>query len=230
MANFSTHLYGGALVSSVGSLAVFGLGWTDPALTQMLFLAGVAGGLLPDIDADNSTPVRGFFTLLGALFAFLASFAMLGRLLPRELVVVWVVVFVGVRFGLFELFSRCTVHRGLCHSWLAAGFSALAALNGAFHLVGFSARESWLVGIFVALGYLTHLFLDESASVDLLRNRVKRSFGTALKPFSMAAPGASLTMFLGAIALAFLAPPVDPILAAAAGVQVDGISLSITVR
>lgn len=78
----------------------------------------------------------------------------------------------------------------------------------------------------MALGYLAHLCLDEIASVDLLRNRVKRSFGTALKPFSVAAPMASIAMLSGAAALTYLAPTAYPVLAAAGRLQLDGLPLS----
>lgn len=227
MANFSAHLYGGAAVSSMGALAVHGLGWADSDQTQMLFFVGIAGSLLPDIDADNSAPVRGFFNLLGVVLAFLACFTLIGRFSLLDLAMIWAGVFLIVRYGLFEVFARFTVHRGVWHSWLAVGFTTLAAANGAFHLLGFQAWESWLVGLFVALGYLTHLCLDEIASVDLLSNRVKRSFGTALKPFSTSSPTASVAMLLGAIALAYLAPTVDPVLAAAHRLQLDGLSVSL---
>ena len=119
-----------------------------------------------------------------------------------------------VRFGLFEIFCRFTVHRGVWHSWLAAAFMTSATVNIAYHLVGISAWDSWLTGSFVALGYLTHLCLDEIAGVDLLHHRVKRSFGTALKLFSIASPIASIAMFLGTLALVYLAPTVAPVVAA----------------
>jgi hypothetical protein len=230
MANFSAHLYGGAAVSSLGALGVYALGWADPGLTQMLFFVGVAGSLLPDIDADDSSPVRGFFTLLGVISAFLVSFALIERFLLLDLALLWTGVFLFVRYGVFEVFARFTVHRGVWHSWLAAGFAALAAVNGAFHFAGFTAWDSWLVGMFVALGYLAHLCQDEIASVDLLSNRVKRSFGTAFKPFSTAAPTASLVMFLAASGLAWLAPTVDPVLAAAGNLQYDSLPLSFKVE
>jgi hypothetical protein len=90
----------------------------------------------------------------------------------------------------------------------------LAGANLAFHLVGMSAWDSWLAGLFVALGYLTHLCLDEIASVDLLGNRLRRSFGTALKPFSIARPRASLGMLAAVVALGLASPPVAPLKAA----------------
>lgn len=226
MASFSAHLYGGAVVSSAGAFAVHTLGWTDAGQTQTLFLVGIAGSLLPDIDADNSAPVRGFFTLLGVVLAFLTCFSLIGRFPPLQLTLIWLGAFLAVRYGLFEVFSRFTVHRGVWHSWLGAGFTALAAVNGAFHFVGCSPWVSWLAGLFLALGYLAHLCLDEIASVDLLRNRVKRSFGTALKPFSVAAPMASVAMLSGAAALTYLAPTADPVLAATGRLQLDGLPLS----
>jgi hypothetical protein len=88
-------------------------------------------------------------------------------------------------------------------------FAGLASANAAFHLAGLSPFESWLAGSFVALGYLTHLCLDEIASVDLLGNRVKRSFGSALKVFSLASPQASLGMLVAVIALSVSAPTLE---------------------
>jgi hypothetical protein len=119
MANFSVHLYGAAAVSSAASLGVYGLGWAGPELTQVLFFLGVAGGLLPDIDADGSAPVRGFFTLFGVVVGFLASFTLVGQLAVVDLTLVWIGVFLLVRYGVFEAFARFTVHRGIWHSWLA---------------------------------------------------------------------------------------------------------------
>ncbi len=176
MADFRVHLYGAAATSGLATLAVHGLGWTGPRQAQLLFLLGVAGGLLPDIDAPQSTPVR---------------------------------------LGVFELFSRYTVHRGIWHSWLAALGAGLASTNLAHHAAGLPAWESWLAGAFVTLGYLTHLCLDEIASVDLLGRRIKRSFGTALKPFSLAYPWASLAMLVAVLLLGVSAPPVAPVLAVA---------------
>jgi hypothetical protein len=212
MANFSGHLYGGAFVSAAGALGVYSLGWAGPEQTQMLFFLGVAGGLLPDIDSDNSAPVRGFFTLLGVALAFLVSFTLVGRFPVLELALIWCGIFVLIRYGLFELFARLTVHRGVWHSWLGALFAGLAATNIAFHLAGLAAWDAWLAGAFVTGGYLTHLTLDEMASVDLLGNRVRRSFGTALKPFSLAHPWSSAAMLAAVTALTLPAPTVRPVL------------------
>jgi len=221
MANFAGHLYGAAAVSSVGALGVYSLGWTQPEQTQLLFLLGVAGGLLPDIDSDNSTPVRAFFTVLGVVSAFLVSFSLVGWFPVLQLALIWGATFVLVRYGVFEVFARFTVHRGVWHSWLGVAFAGLASTNAGFHLARLSAWDAWLVGGFVALGYVTHLLLDELASVDLLGNRVRRSFGTALKPFSVAHPWASLGMLAVVIALSIPAPTVRPVLQAGSSLDLS---------
>jgi len=212
MASFATHLYGAALVSSVAALAVHALGLAGPQQAQTLFFLGVAGGLLPDIDSDASKPVRGFFTLLAVTLAFFVSFALVGRMRLLDVALVWLGVFLLVRFAVFEAFARFTVHRGVWHSWLAAALSALATANAAYHLMDTPAVEAWIAAGFVALGYLTHLALDELASVDLWGHRVRRSFGTALKPFSLAAPWASGAMLAAVLVLVYTAPSLHPLL------------------
>jgi hypothetical protein len=217
MASFTAHLYGGAAVSAGAALALQGFGWAEPQQTQLLFVLGVVGGLLPDIDSDGSKPVRGAFTLLGVVLAFFAGFALMDRFPVGELLLIWGGVFVLVRYGFLELFARFTVHRGIWHSWLAAAFAGLATTNLAHHMAGLAPWDAWLAGAFVALGYLTHLSLDELASVDLFGHRVRRSFGTALKPFSIASPGASLAMLAAVVLLSLPAPGLEPVLKVARG-------------
>lgn len=215
MADFKTHLYGATAASGLAALGVYSLGWTTTAQTQLLFLHGVAGGLLPDIDAPKSTPIRGFFALLGVALAFAMTFPFVGRYPLGGLALIWLLVFVTVRFGLFALFVRYTVHRGIWHSGLAAIAVGLGGVVLSHQVLGRTAWESWLSGAFVTLGYLTHLILDELASVNLLGKRIKRSLGTALKPFSLASPGASLAMLLVVLVLGALTPPLAPVVAVA---------------
>ena len=230
MADFKTHLYGAAAASGLAALGVYSLGWTTTGHAQLLFLHGVAGGLLPDIDAPKSTPVRGFFALLGVVLAFAMTFPFVGRYPLIGLGAIWLLVFVTVRFGIFALFVRYTVHRGIWHSGLAAITVGLAGVVLSHQALGMPAWQSWLAGAFVTLGYLTHLVLDELASVNLLGKRIKRSLGTALKPFSLAYPGASLAMLLAVLVLAALAPPLAPVLAVANhyGLATPGLSLDLS--
>jgi len=215
MASFASHLYGGAVISSAAAITVYSLGWAGPEQTQMLFFVGVAGSLLPDIDSHRSKPIRIVFSLLGTFVAFLASLSLVGRFPVVELALIWAGAFLLVRYGLLEMFARLTVHRGIWHSWLGAVFAGLSVTNLSHYLAELSASDSWLAGLFVFIGYLTHLCLDEIASVDLLGNRVKRSFGTALKIFSISSPRSSLGMLAAVVLLSLPAPTLETTVTAA---------------
>jgi membrane-bound metal-dependent hydrolase YbcI (DUF457 family) len=221
MANFKTHLIGGAIVSSAGAFASFGQGLSDAGDTQALFAVGVAASLLPDIDADDSKPIRAVFDLAGIVVGFLVAFSFADRLKVVDLVLIWGCVWLGIRFPVRMLFARFTVHRGVWHSLLMALVLALAATIAADLLLGLAPTLAWLVGGFTLLGYLTHLLLDEFASVDLFDRRVKRSFGTALKPLSLNAWPASLSLIGVLYVQIGLTPDPAPILAAASRLGIE---------
>jgi hypothetical protein len=214
MANFRTHLTVAALVSGVAAFASYGEGLSSSAETQSLFVVGTAAGLLPDIDADDSTPVRGLFNLAGIITGFLVAFRFAGVIGVFEQMLVWVGVALLVAFPLRWAFARLTVHRGIWHSLLMGLVVALTVTTLAPMLVsGLRPTLAWLSGGFVLLGYLTHLVLDELASVDLLDRQVKRSFGTALKPLSLRAWPWSLVLVGLTVLLIGLTPDPAPLLA-----------------
>ena len=57
MANFQTHLNVGIFVSGAAVLALHGVGLVESGTTLGYFALGVAGSLLPDIDADASNVI-----------------------------------------------------------------------------------------------------------------------------------------------------------------------------
>lgn len=213
MANFQAHLTGGALVAGTAAFASFGEGLSNSAETQALFVVGTAASLLPDIDADDSKPAHGIFNLVGVVAGFLVAFALAGRVGLIEQVFVWLGVAALIAFPVRWAFAKMTVHRGIWHSLLMAIVVALAATVAAESLLVLSPRLAWLTGAFVLLGYLAHLVLDEVASVDLLDRRVKRSFGTALKPLSLRAWPWSIALLGLAAVLLGSAPDPEPMLA-----------------
>ena len=80
-----------------------------------------------------------------------------------------------------------------------------------FHYVlGTHEGVAWLGGGFMFIGYLTHLLLDELYSVNLMGQRLKRSFGSAMKLFDSRKPGESATIAALAVILFLLAPPSRP--------------------
>ncbi len=184
MANFQTHLSVGCTVSSFAALALYDFGMVGTSEAQWLFVIGTGASLAPDLDSNHSRPVRAFFFLLGILLGFAIAFALAPSLPLLALLVIWLGVWLFVRYPLFMSFAYFTVHRGVWHSLLMAVVLALAAATVAEYWFDLSAVQSWHVAGFVIVGYVTHLLLDELASVDLAGVRLKRSFGTALKLFS----------------------------------------------
>ncbi len=184
MANFKTHLAVAAACSGVMATGFLEAGVAAPRDVGLYFVMGTLGGILPDIDADHSVPGRMMFSFFALVIAFLTLFSRAGVYSIAELSILWAVTYVVVRYVIFLMFARLSVHRGVFHSLLAAAFFGLLTTSLAYHLFRLSTLGAWMSGLFVSVGYMIHLLLDEVCSVDLTGARVKRSFGTALKLIS----------------------------------------------
>lgn len=208
MANFKTHLIVATTMSGMASVSLLTLQLAKPWETGSYFLLGVLGGLLPDIDSDKSTPLTMIFYFLALYCAFAMVFNLAIQYSFAELFAVWIAVYFAIRQLVFKMFVSMTVHRGVFHSLLAVVFMTLLFVDSSFHLFHQPSRTAWNSGIFVGIGYLVHLTLDEVFSVDLHNKRMKKSFGTALKMFSRENLGASTVMALAVMAFIHFSPPV----------------------
>lgn len=214
MANFKTHLSVGITVSSLAALAGYDRGLGDANQMQWLFLIGAIASLLPDIDVKQSKPMRGALMLFGIGIGYLAVRSLPFQFTTLEFGVLWLLIWFVTNHVLQLLFIRFVVHRGIWHSLLMA---TVLAVSGAIITEKFFAQApqmSWLVAGFILLGYLTHLTLDELASVDVFGNRLKRSFGTALKPLSLRNWPASLFLVGWLYFILGFAPHPAPVLTA----------------
>lgn len=209
MANFTTHIVVGTIVA--GSLATLTLAADVIAQENLVAvtMAGTLGSVLPDIDLKDSRPSRALFAGLAVFFSFVLLFHFAPQLSIAEMWLLWLGTLLFVRYGLHTAFHNLTVHRGIWHS-LVAGLACAFATVLAFYYV-FDRHEgvAWLAGGFLFIGYLTHLVLDEIYSVDVLGNRLKKSFGTALKPFEWRDPAASAGMAVVAAAMLFMTPSIS---------------------
>lgn len=173
----------------------------------MLTVAGLVGGILPDIDLKQSQPSRALFSLLGLVAALAWLFANLADYTGIELWLGAIVVFCVVRLPLWWLFHSVTTHRGILHSLIAALMAGVLMCVVAWQYLGASALQSWLLGCFMCLGYLIHLTLDEIYSVDFTGVRIRRSFGSALKPLDVSQlPASCLVIFITGVAWFWLPP------------------------
>lgn len=216
MANFTTHIAVGTVVS--GALATLTLAANVIPHDSLVAvtLAGVLGSVLPDIDLKDSRPSRAMFAGLGIFFSFAVLFACAGKFSIIELWILWLGTLVGVRYGLHAVFHRIATHRGIWHSLLATVFCGLITAVVFKYILAEADGICWLAAGFLAIGYLTHLVLDELYSVDVMDTRLKASFGTALKLLDIHHWEHSAAMAVAALGFAFVAPPI--------GAFVDGLS------
>ena len=210
MANFSTHLGIAAIGSGMLATLCLQVGFVDAKDALLLASAGVIGGILPDIDLHYSYPSRIIFSLLGILMSFLWIFAAENDLSIIELWLAGLGIYLFVRYPLWKVFNKFTVHRGALHSVITAILFGLLTVLLSFYIFSRQPFTSWLIGFFVFLGFILHLLLDEIYSVDFMGHRLKRSFGTALKLFDKRRPQESALILIGIAISWFLTPDIRP--------------------
>ncbi|MFV0445704.1 MAG: metal-dependent hydrolase [Planctomycetaceae bacterium] len=184
MANFREHITVSSMLGlSYGLSGVMGFGFNPVQGLLAACLTGLSG-MLPDLDSDGGRPVREMFGLLGAVAPLLvvnrviAFLGLTGD--PETIMLVIVLLYVSIKYGGAEFISRVSVHRGMFHSLPAL----LIAAEAVFLAYPSPRLEVKLfMGGGVAIGFLSHLLLDELYSVEVKGSRLgfKRSSGTAMK-------------------------------------------------
>ena len=181
MANFRGHVTtSAALGLGYGAAATF-LGGFTPMQGALAGCLTAVGGMLPDLDLENSTPSRELFALTAAVAPLV--------LMPR--LILWgggyegamflaVVIYLVVRYLGAGLVGKLTVHRGMFHSIPAMCIVAELVFLG---YRSDDALTRWLMAGAVAIGFLSHLILDEVFSVQFtgIRFKLAKSAGSALK-------------------------------------------------
>ncbi|MCA9079329.1 MAG: metal-dependent hydrolase [Planctomycetaceae bacterium] len=184
MAGFRQHVsFSGVLGLGYGCAATFLGGFTPQQGALAGCLAGVAG-MLPDLDSPTGKPGQEIFSLTAAV----APLVLVGRVqtwlkLPNDAettMVCMVAMYLIIRYGLAALVKRFSVHRGMFHSLPAMAIAAELVY------LGYPSKlttAKLLMGGGVALGFFSHLLLDELWSVQWKKGLpgLKKSSGTAIK-------------------------------------------------
>ena len=209
MANFKTHLNVAAAVMGTGALLITPFVGLPTAL--WLWVIGINGGLLPDIDADNSTSLDIIFNIIcGSIILSIIFLAELSVVNTGYLVLA---VYVFLKFFVRKVFEKMTRHRGSCHSVLFLIFCSLLLVNivdlVAASIITDIATVAWLSGGSLFLGGTLHLLLDEIYSVDISNVRIKRSFGTALKLYAKNKIIVTMLLFMSSLLLYSMTPQLD---------------------
>jgi hypothetical protein len=207
MANFTTHIAAGTVVSGTLATLTVAANVISPESLVAVTLAGVFGSVLPDIDLRDSRPSRAFFSGLGIFLSFCVLFAVAHRFSIAEMWIVWLGTLLAVRYGLQFVFLRFSAHRGIWHSIIAGLFFWFLTAIIFHRMFGYHEGVAWLAGGFLFIGYITHLILDEIYSVDVFDTRIKASFGSALKLYDGKHLGDTAVVTLACVVAFALAPP-----------------------
>ena len=210
MANFTTHIAIGTIVS--GGLATLTLAADVIAPENLIAvtMAGVLGSVLPDIDLKDSRPSRALFSGIAVFLSFIVLFTVAYQYSIAEMWILWLGSFLLFRYGGEALFHRFSYHRGIWHSVLAGLLFWFLAAIVFKNVLGRHDGVAWLGGGFLFMGYMTHLILDEIYSVDVFDTRLKASFGSAFKLWDPKKIGDSIVVGTIAAALFLMTPSARP--------------------
>ena len=183
MAGYREHIsVSGVLGVVYGGVLGYAGQVTIPQAAIVACLTWLAG-MLPDLDSQSGRPVRELFSLLGAVVAFGVMRRTIGRGYDAEAAMLAAFGAYGaVRFVAPWFFGKFTVHRGMFHS-----IPMLIIWGEAVFLLyeNPSVKVRLIMAAGVALGFLSHLILDEMYSVEWtgITVRLNQAAGSAVKLF-----------------------------------------------
>ena len=206
MASFEQHLSISVIASGVTLIPLTTSGIVTTSELFVLLGMGVIGGILPDIDADNSKPIQIAFKIFSITFSLFILLLLDDHFSLFELLVGWIISSLLFYYGIFKTFTTMTTHRGIFHSIPMGIFFAQFTILLFFNILNSDIRFATLVGIFIFFGYIIHLILDELVSLNLLGISIKRSFGSALKLFDRKNIPGTIIVYILVVVLFYIIP------------------------
>ncbi len=188
MAGFKAHMAFGMLAGFSWTVFSLFLALISFWFAPIVFIAGLFGSFLPDLDSDTGKPVKILLISSGLFCAVIAGVYLyeINETDIKLFILYTLGAFLFVYFVLGGIFKKLTHHRGIFHSIPAALLSSLlilAILNN-FNL---ALTTKMAISLAVGIGYLSHLILDELNSVVNLKGIPfvpNKSSGSALKMYS----------------------------------------------
>jgi hypothetical protein len=209
MASFEQHVNGAVIASGLAVIPLYSASIVDINQTLALFSLGILGGVLPDVDSDNSKPIQISFRILSIFLPLIAILTTVNISAISNILLMWVIYSLVLHFGVFQLFLASTHHRGIFHSIPMGGLMALLLLYLFHEILGFDSGFSILSGIFLFFGFLIHLLLDEVVSLNLLGKDIKKSFGSAMKIYDKNNLIGTFILYAGIAGLLFVLRDMD---------------------
>ncbi|MBF0125760.1 MAG: metal-dependent hydrolase [Magnetococcales bacterium] len=182
MAAFGVHIGVAAVTGGVGVTTLMAAGLADSQTALLCFFTSLIGGVLPDVDADDSIPLNLALTCFALISSFFVMFSRVGTHSILESILLWLGTFLVVKLVIFEGFRRATTHRGLWHSLPAGVLCAGVTAWLSSHLFHLPPLSGWLAGLTLLAGFVVHLLLDELYSLNLLSaGGASHALGSAFK-------------------------------------------------
>ena len=206
MASFEQHVNGAVIATGAMIVPLHSASIIDAKQSLIVLALGLIGGVLPDLDSDNSKPIQIVFKIISIFFPLIIILAIPNDLSLFYLVVYWLMATFILRLTLFQLFISFTRHRGIFHSIPMGVVFAQLTLLLFYKIFNFDIVFSTIAGIFLLFGFLIHLLLDEFVSINILGVRMKKSFGTAFKLYDRDNFIGTLLLYLLIILFFFFIP------------------------
>jgi hypothetical protein len=208
MASFEQHLNTAVIVTGI---LIAPLHSADFITTQQAFIVlslGLIGGILPDLDSDHSKPVKIVFKILSIFFPLLIIVSLAKNLPIFQIIIIWFVSGMILQQLFSQFFLKQTVHRGLFHTIPMGVLFAQLTLLLFFRVFQYDLKFSTIAAVFLFMGFMIHLLLDEFSSINALGLTIKKSFGTAFKLYARRNILGTLILYSMIIGL-FMNMPID---------------------
>ena len=118
MGNYHQHLVFGYLVALVTGVTGYFLLGFDPVYCILACMLGTFAAILPDLDHDQSTPLKEVFNVAAAIVPFII-FTVLMQQGFTDMVYLTAIfggAYLFIRIVAIFIFKKLTVHRGMFHS------------------------------------------------------------------------------------------------------------------
>ncbi len=206
IASFEQHVNGAVIATGVVIAPLHSASLINTTESFIALGLGLIGGVLPDLDSDNSRPIQIVFKIFSIFFPLLIILGLFHDLSIVYLVGYWIISTLLLRITLFKLFISFTTHRGIFHTIpMGIVFGQITTLVF-YKSFSFDLAFSTVAGSFLFFGFIVHLLLDEFVSLNALGIKVKKSFGTAFKLYDKSNPLATVLLYLFIIGFFFFVP------------------------
>jgi len=206
MASFEQHVNGAVIATGVVIVPLHTASLLNVEQSLIALALGLVGGILPDLDSDNSKPLQIVFKIFSIFLPLIFLLSLFGESTLFELMIYWILSSFILHITLFKIFTTITIHRGVIHSIPMGILFGQITTYFFYTAFGYELIFSTLAGLFLTYGFFIHLLLDELVSLNALGLKMKKSFGTAFKLYDTNNIFGTLFLYILVIGFFFLIP------------------------